>query len=410
MTLFPSFDNRTLLTCQLLLAAAFSIAFVAIHRLHPNMRGVRSIACGFLLGIPGLILLLSRGFLNSVFSVVLANSFIFLSLVLFCRGILSLIGSSRKIFPIWFSSLVSIALIVYYSQIQDDIVPRLIIISFNVALIRGLLALELFRLADGRSIIRLFAYCITFFAILSFGWGVIALFHGAPSDLMQRDHVQTFTLLLTIFSSCLTGLFTLTICHNYVLALVREESQLDPLSGALNRRGIEHKLDIELKRLGRGGRPLCIALIDIDYFKTINDTEGHAAGDNALRDVATAISARLRAYDLFGRFGGDEFLLVLPQTSSTGALVVAQRIADAVRSLPSVRGGPNLTISIGLSEAVTGDYSTPLLARADKALYEAKHAGRNCIRTVLHDPEADSGGQPLIDMLLSPSEPTLLKS
>jgi diguanylate cyclase (GGDEF)-like protein len=260
--------------------------------------------------------------------------------------------------------------------------------------------------------VRIFASSMTFFAIVSFGWAVVALIHGAPRDLMQREHVQTFSLVMTILSSCLTGLFSLSICHDQVLSLVRAESQLDPLSGTLNRRGIEYKLDIELKRIERGGRPLSIALIDIDYFKTINDTEGHAAGDTALRDVAAAISAKLRAYDIFGRFGGDEFLLVLPQTSCAGAAIVAERIGDAVRSFSSIRNGPALTISIGVTQAIPGDYSTSLLARADKALYQAKNAGRNCTRTVLYGTENDIGStsQPLINALLPSTQPDLIGS
>ncbi len=274
------------------------------------------------------------------------------------------------------------------------------------------MALELFRLAKGQNVVRRFASCMAFFAFVSLGWGLFALIHGAPHHLIESNHVQTFTLAVTIFSTCITGLFSLSICHDQALSLVRAESQLDPLSGTLNRRGIECKLDIELKRIERGGRPLSIALIDIDYFKTINDTEGHAAGDSALRDVATAISAKLRAYDIFGRFGGDEFLLVLPQTSSTGAAIVADRIGEAVRTFSSVRNGPALTISIGISEATPGDYSTSLLARADKALYQAKNAGRNCTRTVLHNTQSatDSASGQLISSLLLPNKPNLIES
>jgi len=411
MSLFPSFDNRTLLSCQLLLALAFSVAFFGIRRAHADMRGVGSIAYGFLIGVPGVLLLLTQGIFHPILSVITANFLITLSLICFCNGVLSLIGSIRSILPIWISSLLSIVLIAYFTLVHDDIVARIIVISLNVALIRALMALELFRMAAGRPIMRLFAFCMTFFAILTFGWVVIAMFHGAPKDLMQQDHVQTFILTLTILSSCLTGLFSLTICHDQALTLVRAESQFDPLAGTLNRRGIEHKLEIELKRNERANHPLSVALIDIDYFKAINDTAGHAAGDTALRTVATAISAQLRAYDLLGRFGGDEFLLILPHTPATGAKIVAERIGAAVRSFSGTNDGPAITLSIGLSEAVPGDYSTSLLSRADKALYQAKREGRNCTRTVLIDSEIeDNSSQPLIEMFMSSTEPTLIQS
>jgi diguanylate cyclase (GGDEF)-like protein len=411
MALFPSFDNRTLLSCQLLLAIAFSVAFFGIRRAHADMRGVGSIAYGFLIGVPGVILLLTQGILNPLLSVIAANFLIAISLICFCNGIYNLIQSKRSILPLWISSLLSISLVAYFTLVHDNIAARVIVISLNVGLIRAFMAIELFRMAAGRTIMRLFAFSTTFFALLTFGWVVIAIIHGAPKDLMRQDHVQSFILALAIFSSCLTGLFSLTLCHDQALTLVRAESQFDLLAGTLNRRGIEHKLEIELRRNERANHPLSVALIDIDFFKAINDTAGHAAGDIALRQVASSISAQLRAYDLLGRFGGDEFLLILPHTPATGAKVVAERIGAAVRSFSGTTDGPAITLSIGLSEAVAGDYSTSLLARADKALYQAKRQGRNCTRTVLIDAEVEeTSSQPLIEILMSATEPTLIRS
>ena len=170
-----------------------------------------------------------------------------------------------------------------------------------------------------------------------------------------------------------------------LLTLVKDESERDLLCGVLNRRGIEQKLDAELKRAGRSGHGLSIALIDIDHFKAINDYAGHAAGDTALRDVVSAISGRLRAHDLLGRFGGDEFLLIFPHTSCSDALVVSTRIEQSVHELSIPGAGMPLTISIGITQAGPGEIAGPLLARADKALYNAKNAGRNCCRVLLHE-------------------------
>lgn len=149
MSIFPSFDNRTLLSCELLLALAFAIAFVAIRRAHPILRGAGPIAQGFLLGIPGLVLLLSQGAISPLASVIAANALIFISLILFCSGVLALLGSKRSLVPFWLSSLLSVCAIAYFSEVQNAIVPRLIVISFNVAFVRSLIALELFRLARG---------------------------------------------------------------------------------------------------------------------------------------------------------------------------------------------------------------------------------------------------------------------
>ena len=412
MSSFGSFDNQTLLACQLFLAAAFCVSFLGLRHTHPELKGIASIGYGFLLGIPGIALILSQGFVDPLLSVVFANLLIVVSLMLFSHGILDLIGSKRSLLPFWISSALSICLLFYFSHVHDSIVPRLIVISLNVALIRGFVAFEIFRASANRAVFRVFAYTKVAFALISLAWGLLAFFRGVSPYLMQHEHVQTFTLVTTILASSITGLFTLSICHEQALTRVRAESEFDPLSGTLNRRGIEQKLEIEIKRIERSDQPLSIALIDVDNFKTINDTAGHAAGDKAIRDVVTAITERLRAYDLLGRFGGDEFLLVLPQTSAVGANVVAERIGDAVRAFSPGDSGSSLTVSIGITQAVVGDYSTSLLARADKALYQAKHAGRNCARTVLHNPypPTTTESQPLIDALLPSTEANLIES
>jgi diguanylate cyclase (GGDEF)-like protein len=119
-----------------------------------------------------------------------------------------------------------------------------------------------------------------------------------------------------------------------------------------------------------------LALIDIDHFKTINDTRGHAAGDDALRQVAKVISSHLRDYDYLGRFGGDEFLLILPEASYQDALKVVERIQKAIREMPA-RFDHAITLSIGVTQAVPFEPVDTILARADTALYKAKQAGRD---------------------------------
>jgi diguanylate cyclase (GGDEF)-like protein len=163
----------------------------------------------------------------------------------------------------------------------------------------------------------------------------------------------------------------------------QEESEKDLLSGAFNRRGIESRLTIELKRSNRSNQRLSVALVDIDDFKSINDQFGHAQGDLAIREVSMAISRSLRDGDYLGRYGGDEFLIILPITASNHAAIAAERIGRAVNKLAPVGGGRGLTLSIGLTEASPDDDAITLIARADEALYRAKSDGRDCLRAVL---------------------------
>ncbi|HEX7509194.1 MAG TPA: sensor domain-containing diguanylate cyclase [Polyangia bacterium] len=152
----------------------------------------------------------------------------------------------------------------------------------------------------------------------------------------------------------------------------------DRLTGIANRRGIEREISQELLRLRRFQTPLSFALFDIDHFKVINDSHGHGTGDEVLRLVAKAISSSVRDTDRVARWGGDEFLVVLPETSYTGALLCAEKIRAKVETV-SLRVGFSVTISGGVYQPCHGESISDLMTRTDARLYEAKNTGRNRI-------------------------------
>ena len=150
----------------------------------------------------------------------------------------------------------------------------------------------------------------------------------------------------------------------------------DPLTGLVNRRGGEKSIEREVSRARRNAAPLSLMLLDVDRFKSINDTHGHAAGDRALREVGQGLQEMVRGSDLAIRWGGDEFLLVLPGVDGSGARTLAERIRARVESL-QVPGLGQLTISAGLAEFTEGQAFEEVLALADTRLYQAKSGGRN---------------------------------
>ncbi len=121
-------------------------------------------------------------------------------------------------------------------------------------------------------------------------------------------------------------------------------------------------------------------MMDVDHFKAINDTHGHDVGDKALQHVATCISAQLREWDLCARFGGEEFIVLLPATSNAEAQLVAERIRKAIESSPLEQPYQPLTISIGVASYQSGMDAEQLLKAADNGVYEAKQNGRNQVR------------------------------
>jgi diguanylate cyclase (GGDEF)-like protein len=159
---------------------------------------------------------------------------------------------------------------------------------------------------------------------------------------------------------------------------LEELAFFDELTGLRNRRAILHELEMVLAGARRHGHRLSVLMLDVDRFKVVNDRHGHRAGDDVLREVARRLEARLRREDVAGRLGGDELLIVLPDTGEEGAAVVAESIRDAVAAGPiTTASGPiAVTLSVG-SAAWSGEDLNVLLERADGALYAAKAAGRD---------------------------------
>jgi diguanylate cyclase (GGDEF)-like protein len=162
---------------------------------------------------------------------------------------------------------------------------------------------------------------------------------------------------------------------------IEELAEVDELTGALNRRSIMRLLDDEIARCEKAGIACTVALIDLDHFKQINDRFGHLTGDEVLRTFAISIFANIRTVDKFGRYGGEEFLLVLPDLSQDQAMRALERLRAIIADLDwsAFSPGMRVTISAGVTTLKPHENSDTLLARADGALYAAKARGRNRI-------------------------------
>ncbi len=160
----------------------------------------------------------------------------------------------------------------------------------------------------------------------------------------------------------------------------RQKALQDTLTELPNREAYKERAIAEVQRWQRYGRPLTIAIFDIDYFKKINDTYGHQAGDRVIKVIGRSIAKRLREVDFFCRYGGEEFVALMPETDSSTALGVLEKIREAIAKASfNYKEQPmSITLSIGLTEFKSNDNLASAFERADQALYSAKAAGRNC--------------------------------
>lgn len=162
--------------------------------------------------------------------------------------------------------------------------------------------------------------------------------------------------------------------------VVEERSQVDALTRLLNRRRLDEDLDAECKRCTRYARPMALVMLDVDHFKAFNDSHGHPTADKALQEVANVIMGCVRTTDTAYRYGGEEFCVILRETSGEDGMIFAERVRVRIEQRFASGGTPGITASFGVA-SFSEDATTPrtLLEAADAAMYESKHAGRNCV-------------------------------
>jgi diguanylate cyclase (GGDEF)-like protein len=200
--------------------------------------------------------------------------------------------------------------------------------------------------------------------------GVLAV--ATPAGLRWSANVRAALL-------ALADLAGMALAGAQLFFLVEQRASTDGLTGLLNRRTLDEKLAEALARSRRSGGPLAVVITDIDHFKRVNDTYGHATGDDVLKAVAHALKRTARQCDVVARYGGEEFVLLLEGTDQVGALQLAERARTAVKGLSFAtdKGPLAVTSSFGVSLLAPGDTGAALVERADQNLYRAKHAGRD---------------------------------
>jgi len=239
---------------------------------------------------------------------------------------------------------------------------------------------------------RSFLY-VSIFTLLTYGIDIALLQHFRPQGVnFNIEYLQWYVLALVLMAFSIIGGYISSLRQNLSITkaeqaksieIIREMAIRDVLTGLYNRRHVIELLDHEKNRSSRGGGIFCLAMLDIDHFKNVNDTYGHLVGDAVLQAVATTMKTTMRNTEYCARYGGEEFLIVLTQTGINGALIGAERVRTNIEKIPFPDIGSDfkITVSIGLSEYKMQEKIDDIIARADEALYRAKNGGRNRVET-----------------------------
>lgn len=375
-------DTRTLIIVLVGIGVLLSIAAFLTWKAHRHITALAYWAGGALVGAGGLALVLLYGVWPPAAVIPLSNALVAASYLLNWFGVRSFAGRSIP----WRSGLALLAALtagnLWFVVMTNDVTARILIGSVGIAGLSLLAALNLWRMAAAdkpRRAQRVTALVFLAHALFVTGRAVLTAIGGPVDGILTPSLVQSAGFLEAILAVTGWGFGFLAMTSEQLQADLDRIGTIDPLTGAYNRRAFLKHAERELARAQRNGAPLTLLLLDLDRFKRVNDTFGHLAGDALLRLFSETVTARLRRTDLFGRYGGEEFCVLLPDTDRSGAAALAEALRRDVAARPLPFQGQEIaaSVSIGIAACRSGEDLDAALAAADLALYRAKRNGRN---------------------------------
>jgi diguanylate cyclase (GGDEF)-like protein len=315
---------------------------------------------------------------------VLANFLLFAGAIFIYLAATDILEMDSRVFP-WPAGILIIAmpLFVWYTYANDQIFARLVIHAVVLSAIFLSASFRLFRHrrdSETRQPARACGWLLILAACLQGAW---CLFESHlprnQTDFVHPDLINVgFSYLSMVLALAIViGLLWLALTvHRQAL---HKMAQTDSLTSLLNRRAFEEILRRDLMRSDRSGSSMGIMLIDLDYFKQVNDSLGHFAGDDVLRRIALVLRDGTRPSDVLARYGGEEFVVLLRNAGVSESMIAAERIRTQIAGLAGLPGRVTLTASIGVAVSLPKDTATEFLLRADEALYRSKREGRNLV-------------------------------
>lgn len=360
------------------------VLLVLLGSLVPSgIPGVREWLAANAAMVVALSLILMRGRVSDILSIVVANLLTALAAVTYYAGCARFLGRPTR-WPAWIASLVPLCgALVYWRYAVDSIPVRVLVTTAFSAVVCVAIALLVLRHRPfGRSTYpyRVTAAMALMFAASQCARGLYFMtLTGASTPLMFASPGSVLTLVAGAAVLPTLSMAAMMMVHDVLLADAREAANRDFLTGALSRKGFEAVARAQLADAQRQGWPVSLLIVDLDHFKAINDTLGHAGGDTVLREFVRVTQSQLRRSDVLGRMGGEEFAVLLPATALDDARRLAERlrVAAGAHCVTTAAGPCRYSMSGGIAVWRAGETLDHLSMRADVALYEAKRSGRN---------------------------------
>lgn len=375
----------------LLLTAVFGIVmlFVLLSLARSGIAGVRHWLAAIVCSVISLLLYASRGKIAPFLSVELANTLYASAICLlytgFCRFLSRPVPTKLMVGAV----AVLITLVAVFHHGYDMLHVRIALVSIFHGGLCLAIGVILLRAPQTPGTTHYSYYFTAFMAILfAFCHAVRGVVHGTGVEhLSSAFQSAPVNLLFITIGALVIPVFTVgivMIVHDRMMGLAMAAANRDFLTGAWSRRAFFEFAERELTRVQRNGRPLSLLLFDVDHFKRINDTHGHAVGDRVLTEIVQRAEKEIRGMDCIARVGGEEFAALLPEVDASSALVVAERLrtalgTHAVTDSSSTSAAVTYTVSIGVATLIPSESIAELMRRADIALYEAKAGGRNTV-------------------------------
>jgi diguanylate cyclase (GGDEF)-like protein len=384
-----SMDIRNIYEIAAVVLGSLFFYICLIQLSTPSLRGLRWVSLGYACAACGALLIALRSQIPDTFSVLLANALLLMLNVGFYWGIAELLHSTRRwrwVIPP--ASLVPVLAVQgYFVFVHNLLAPRVVAESAMIAVQCVLLILLLLRNGSQRTLLPRCGLASVFGAW--FGFQLLRVYltplHQGLSALPVERHVDPKLILLPVLAAVIAGFSFIWLAMTQLQHELELLSETDALTGLMNRRALERSAAREIAISRRRDTPLALIILDLDRFKQLNDSHGHAAGDAALVTAARSISSGLREVDLLARFGGEEFVALLPDTTQEEAIQVAERLRTELEVVKvyHMRKEIQLSASFGVTSLLSEDICVEeIIHRGDLALYQAKHNGRNQVVTI----------------------------